>query len=337
MESYMQEETYVPSPLETAQKSAETPERTTAIIIANPTAGSYTQHAQLIDETITYLQEHGWDVELKLTEEQGDGGRLTREAVEQKLNVVIAVGGDGTINEVIQELAGSETALGVLPGGTVNVWAREVHIPLDDYVAAREILLNGRTRQIDLGKAAGRYFLLMSTLGFDAEVTEKVENTRSLKRFGVLGYIFTSAWLGFGYPNFVVSVQIGKRNVRVRALQVIIGNTQLYAGAIKFTWQARCDDGLLDICIVRTQNVFNRISMLYDFLLKSKKRQQWVRYDSSAEIKVHTNRPVAVQVDGDPIGHTAKKGFPPIIFSVATGALKVIVPQDAPQELFSQP
>jgi diacylglycerol kinase (ATP) len=123
----------------------------------------------------------------------------------------------------------------------------------------------------------------------------------------------------------------------MHALQVVIGNTRLYAGAIKFTWQAKCDDGLLDICIVRAQTVFSRISVLYDFLLKSKKRRQWVRYDSSTEIKVHTNRSVAVQVDGDPIGHTAKKGFPPTIFSVAPGALKVIIPQDAPRELFSQP
>jgi YegS/Rv2252/BmrU family lipid kinase len=337
MERDMREETYIPSSTETVQKSTETQKGTTAIIIANPTAGSYTQHMQLIEESISYLREHGWDVKLKLTKESGDGGRLAREAVEQKLDLVIAVGGDGTINEVIQELAGSETALGVLPSGTVNVWAREMHIPLDDYVAAREILLNGRTRRIDVGKVAGRYFLLMSTLGFDAEVTQTVENTRSLKRFGILGYILTSAWLGFGYPNFTVSMQIGKRNVRMHALQVVIGNTQLYAGAIKFTWEARCDDGLLDICVVRTQGVLSRFSMLYDFLLKSKKRQQWVRYDSSQEIKVHTNRPVAVQVDGDPVGHTARKGFPPTIFSVVPGALKVIIPQDAPKELFTQP
>jgi len=103
--------------------------RTTAILIANPTSGSYIFNAQQIKDTITFLREHGWQDELKLTAAAGDARRFAHEAVEQRINVVVAVGGDGTINEIIQELAGSDTALGVLPSGTVNVWAREMGIP----------------------------------------------------------------------------------------------------------------------------------------------------------------------------------------------------------------
>ncbi len=308
-------------------------QKTSAILIANPTAGSYTQNKAQIEETITHLREHGWDVELKLTEGQGDAGRLTREAVEQRLDVVVAVGGDGTINEVIQELAGSETALGVLPGGTVNVWARETGIPLDN-TQAREVLMHGQTRRIDLGKVNDRYFLLMATIGFDAEVTHAVEH-KPIKRFGVLGYILMGTWLGLGYPNFQVFLQQKGRAKRVRALQIVFGNTQLYAGAIKFTWQAKCDDGLLDVCVVRSQNAFGRILVFADFLFGRKKRQQWVRYEASREIKVHTTVPVAIQVDGDPAGYTAQRGFPPTTFSVAAGALKVIVPDEIPEPLFT--
>ncbi|HYU72724.1 MAG TPA: diacylglycerol kinase family protein [Ktedonobacteraceae bacterium] len=140
-----------------------------AVVIANPTSGSYASHAQEVEETMAFLRHSGWKVDLRLTEAAGDGRRLAREAVEQEAEVVIAAGGDGTINEVIQELAGSETALGVLPIGTVNVWAREMGIPLES-VGAREVLLHGETRRIDLGRINDRFFLLMVGIGFDGEV-----------------------------------------------------------------------------------------------------------------------------------------------------------------------
>ena len=304
----------------------------TAIIIANPTAGSYSQNKQQIEDTLVYLQDAGWDAVIKLTEGPGDGRRIAKEAVEKNLSVVVAVGGDGTINEVIQELAGSETALGVLPSGTVNVWAREIGIPLDN-PGAREILVHGQTRRIDLGQVNERYFLLMSTIGLDAEITHTVEKKHN-KRFGVIEYIFQTLKIGFGYPNFTVFLQMGKRTIKARVLQVVFGNTQLYAGAIKFTWRAKCDDGLLDISLVHSLTALKRVDMLIDFLLKRKQRQQWVRYESAEEVRIHTNKPVALQVDGDPEGYTNKRGVPPTIIHIAPQSLNVIVPQELPEGLF---
>src|SRR5579864_4972474 len=118
-----------------------------AVIIANPTAGSYLYNRRQLEETMVFLRDYGWEVELKLTHAIGDARFYTREAVANRFDVVIAAGGDGTINEVIQELVGSETALGVLPTGTANVWAREMGIPLD-IAGASEILTYGRTRRI---------------------------------------------------------------------------------------------------------------------------------------------------------------------------------------------
>src|SRR5581483_8665584 len=115
-----------------------------AVIIANPTSGSYLYHRRQLEETMAFLREYGWEVALKLTHAAGDAQQYAREAVADKLDVVIAAGGDGTINEVIQELVGSETALGVLPIGTANVWARETGIAIDDFEAAREVLLSGK-------------------------------------------------------------------------------------------------------------------------------------------------------------------------------------------------
>ncbi len=305
-------------------------QQTTAILIANPTAGSYVLHAAQLTRTLKFLRQHGWQAELRLTHEAGDAGRLAREAVEHGINVVVAVGGDGTIHEIVQQLAGSSTALGVIPSGTVNVWAREVGIPLDE-VGARDVLLHGQTCSIDLGKINERYFLLMVGIGIDGAVTHAVEK-QPLKRLGVLAYLLIGAWLGIGYRDFRVVLDLDGRVVKLHALQVVVGNTQLYAGALKYTWQAKCDDGLLNICVVRKQSLFGRVAMLLDFLLRRRQRRQWVRYETASITKIYTRQPVPIQVDGEPIGYTSKD---PTIFTIAPAALKVIVPQNIPEELFS--
>jgi YegS/Rv2252/BmrU family lipid kinase len=300
-----------------------------AVVIANPSSGGYPYHARQIAEALATLRNAGWQVELALTGQAGDARKLAAEAVAARIQVVVAAGGDGTINEVIQELAGSETALGVLPGGTVNVWARETAIPLDS-AGACEVLLQGRTRRIDLGLVNSRYFLLMAGIGFDAEVTHAVEK-RSIKRLGVLGYLLVGAWLGLGYASFQVRLHIDTRVFRRNALQIVIGNTQLYGGAIKYTWRAKCDDGLLDVCVVRKRSMLGRIVVALDFLLRREQRHQWVSYARCTSVEVRTRKPVAIQVDGDPLGHT------PATFRIVPGSLKVIVPRVAPPGLFSQP
>src|SRR6266566_9019745 len=221
----------------------------TAILIANPTSGSYVQNANHITDTVSYLRDHGWQAELRLTQQSGDARKFAREAVEQHADIVVAVGGDGTIHEIIQELAGSETALGVLPSGTINVWAREVGIPLDN-IGARDVLVNGQIRRVDLGQINDRYFLLMAGIGTDGKIIHEVEK-KPIKRFGVLGYFFIGTWIGLGYRPFPALLELAGQVIKLNTLQILIGNTQLYGGAKKYTWQAKCDDGQLDICVFR--------------------------------------------------------------------------------------
>lgn len=301
-----------------------------AVIIANPASGLgvFAHHTHRPEETLLFLRGHGWKVELCYTQRPGDAEQLARTAVEQQADVVIAVGGDGTINEIIQALAGSETALGVLPTGTVNVWAREMGIPFYD-TGAREVLLHGQTRRIDLGRVNDRYFLMMVGIGLDGTITQAVEK-KALKRLGIFGYFLAASWFAPGYQSFPVTFKRDGKTVNVRALQVFIGNTQLYAGAFKFTWQAKCDDGLLDLCIVRKRGPLGRFVVLWDFILRREQRRLWVRYETFTSIAIDTAHPVAIQVDGEAAGYT------PATFSIVPGALKVIVPTQAPAELFSQ-
>lgn len=298
-----------------------------AVVIANPTSGSYSHYARQLEETLDHLRRSGWRIELRLTKEAGDARQHAREAVAQQVNVVIAAGGDGTINEVIQELAGSETALGVLPFGTVNVWAREMNIPLDS-AGAGAVLLDGKKQRVDLGKVNDRYFLLMVGIGLDAVIAQAVEK-KPIKRLGVLGYLLVGAWLGLGFESFRAYLTIDGRLLRRNALQIVVGNTQLYGGAIKYTWQAKCDDGLLDVCVVRRRSMLGRLMVMWDFLFHREQRQQWVSYERCKTLELHTRKPVAMQVDGDPSGYT------PARFTIVPGALKVIVPRQTATGLFT--
>lgn len=317
---------------ETSETTVTKSKQTTAVIIANPTSGSYQQNKQQIEETLTQLRQQGWQAELRLTQHAGDARLLAKEAVAQKIDVAIAFGGDGTINEVIQELAGSETTLGVLPSGTVNVWAREIGIPLD-IAGARNVLLHGQTRRIDLGHTPGHYFLLMAGVGLDGEVTNAVEK-KPAKRFGVLGYLLMSAWFGLSYPSFRASLEIDGRTVKINALQIIVGNTQLYGGAIKYTWHAKFDDGLLDVCVVKKQTALKRIATISDFLLRREQRKQWVSYFTCTSLTISTRKSVAMQIDGDHKGYINENDTS-TTFNIVPGALKVIIPQNPPQDLFS--
>jgi YegS/Rv2252/BmrU family lipid kinase len=210
----------------------------------------------------------------------------------------------------------------------VNVWAREIGLPLD-VLRACDVLLHGRTRHIDLGRINERYFLLMSGIGFDGEVTRAVER-KPVKRLGVLGYLLIGALLGVNYPNFQATLNIDGKEIKTNAFQIVIGNTQLWGGALQFTWQAKCDDGLLDVCVVSKSSLPGRLLVALVFFLRHKRRHQRISYHTCTSIEVCTRQAVPIQVDGE------VAGFTPATFTVAPGVLKVIVPQSTPEELFSQ-
>lgn len=299
-----------------------------AVLLANQKAGSFAKNAQALEEMVAALRAQGWRVDVHHSDSVEDARRRTRAAVEQKADLVIAVGGDGTINGIIQELAGSETALGVIPGGTFNVWARETGIPLD-VPGAQDVLLHGKVRRIDLGRAHDRYFLLMAGIGFGGNVTYTVKKEKR-KALGIFGYLLTGIRLAFGFEGFRAELHIDNQVRREQALQIVVGNTRLYGSLLRFTWRAHCDDGLLDVCVVRTTKKLERVVLMLDFLLQRQKRRRWVNYFTCRSIEVRTRKPVNIQVDGEPLGRT------PACFAIVPGALKVVVPQHTPETLFRQ-
>ncbi|MGZ3601493.1 MAG: diacylglycerol/lipid kinase family protein, partial [Ktedonobacterales bacterium] len=300
-------------------------------IIVNPASGTAQQIGlEELEDVVDWLEEQGIPAELCPTERSGHAAELAREAVKAGMDMVVAAGGDGTVNDIIQALAGHTTALGVLPMGTVNVWAREMNIPLNT-VDAREVLLHGVRRRVDLGRAGTRYFLMMSGIGFDAEVARRVELKRSwLKRLGLklLNYLATAGILSVTHPSTRIWMRSDAKRSSVNALMVLIGNTRLYGGALTFTNKALADDGMLDVVVISSGGVLYRLGVLARAALRRPSLGPRVRYLRARSLRLESAMRVPVQVDGEVIGTL------PMTFTVMPSALTVVVPKDAPAALF---
>jgi diacylglycerol kinase (ATP) len=304
-----------------------------ARIIVNPVSGSVRGVDPLRDlrETAQWLTRRGVPTELVATRAAGHATDLAREAVDAGMDIVIAAGGDGTVNNVVQALAGTTTALGVLPMGTVNVWARESGIPLTTS-EAREVLLNGVRRRIDLGRAGARYFLMMAGIGVDAEVIRRVEGNW-LKRMGLklIDYALTAGMLGLTQRPAHVRFRLNGRRRSTHALMLIVGNTRLYGGALTFTQQAVADDGLLDVMLIGGGGIWHRVRVASRAVMRHQSLGPQTRYIRCRGIWLESSPSLPVQVDGEYMGRL------PMMFSIEPAALTVIVPPTSPLPLFSRP
>jgi diacylglycerol kinase (ATP) len=299
------------------------------LIVFNPAAGQAETLEHELNIATEVWTEHGWQVERKPTSGPGDGQRLARLAAEQGYDLVVAAGGDGTINEVINGLAGTQTALGMLPLGTMNVWARELGLPLQVRPAAQAIL-DWQPRPIDLGKAEDRYFLLMAGIGFDAAITAAV-NPGVKRRFGALAYVWRGIEVALSIRGSRARLILDGRTVKGRVLLVVIGNTQLYGGLVKITHRASIDDGLLDVCVIKGDSFIAALRHTVAILRRSYSHNPEIDYYRARSIKVIASPRLPVQVDGDPIGQT------PLSLEVVPGALYALLPPEVPGDLVQQP
>ncbi len=224
-----------------------------ACIIFNPTAkGDKARHFR------QHVDELGAGVVLKPTMAPGDGCRLATEAVRDGFDTLIAAGGDGTLNEVLNGLADApdgfaRARLAVLPLGTVNVFARELGLPLNLRAAWRAIQ-NGTERRIDApfaesvaadGTRQRRWFAQLAGAGLDARAISLVDWGLK-KRFAQLAYVY-AGMKAMREPHPVITVEAGGQ--RVTGEFVLVGNGRFYGGSLPVFPQAKLDDGLLDVCV----------------------------------------------------------------------------------------
>lgn len=297
-----------------------------ALIVENPVAGRPGAHP-----AVTRLERHlracGWTADVARTAYPGHAAELAARAAAQHHDLVVAAGGDGTINEVIQGLVGTATALAVLPIGTVNVWAAETGMPSDPARLAA-LLDRGTARNIDVGRAGNRYFLLMAGIGLDADVVRRV-GPRLKRTIGRWAYAASMLEIMRGYAGTPMTLRLDGVPLHTTALMVVIGNTRRYAGSFRLTPHALIDDGRLDVCIVPGAVLLRSPAQIGAVLSGAPVLRRSLLCRRAARIEIDAERPLPVQLDGDLAGVT------PLTIEVAPSALRVVVPPPRPSGLFS--
>jgi YegS/Rv2252/BmrU family lipid kinase len=297
---------------------------TSALLIRNPVA----RH-RLDDETLSRVidvaVEAGWQIETVVTDREGAATLLARDAASRGVDVIVVHGGDGTLNEAVNGLAGTDTAVAVLRGGTANIWAKETGIPKDP-VKGMHAIVAGERRRVDLGIANGRYFLLMCGVGLDAAIVARV-GQRAKRRLGALAYIVEGV-------SAVLRMKAWRTDVEIDATHepslywLVAGNTRSYGGAVQITHRAVADDGLLDIALMRRGGVLRVIADGARVLLRRHEGSSNVRYVRAHSLAIDAPG-IPVQLDGEACGTT------PLRIEVAPMALNVIVPAGLRSPLFT--
>ena len=295
-----------------------------ACVIFNPTArGDKARHFR------HHVDELGPGVALKPTQAPGDAQRLAWEAVRDGYDTIVAAGGDGTVNEVLNGLADApegflRARLAVLPLGTVNVFARELGLPLN-LAGAWRVLLNNQERRVDVAFASHsapelklrRYFVQLAGAGLDARAISLVDWGLK-KRFGPLAYVLAGA-KAMRLPHPEITVEAGDQSVSGEL--VLVGNGRFYGGSLAVFPEAKLDDGLLDIC------VFPRVSWAViarcalGYFSQAFGMPRGVRRLRAARASLTSSAPVQFEVEGDLCGVL------PVSMGVLPGALRVLVPR----------
>ena len=293
-----------------------------AILISNPKTGRYaSRRLRPIQETISQLKSLGVEVELKLTTRPREATEIATRAARNGSSDVFVAGGDGTINEVIQGLAGTKARLGIIPRGTANVLARELGLPLDEQAAAT-VAARGKSRRIHLGLAIDetnnvrRHFALMAGIGLDASIVRHVR-PRLKKRIGkgafwISGLSHLATWSPDPFK-----LEIDGREYM--ATFAAIGKGPRYGGDLAITPGARLDEPLFEVCMIQTSNRFRYLRLLSQAMRAGMPRDNpAVEFVKTARVTARGNAPV--QIDGELIGGL------PMRFEIAPHSLEVIVP-----------
>jgi len=250
-----------------------------------------------IEKVKEYLSKYGIDAQILATQHAGHATTLAKDLANRSYDLVVAAGGDGTINEVINGIATSNTVLGIIPLGTANVLAMELNIPIE-IDAACQLIASGNSSLVDLGQANGRYFACMVGIGFDAHVLNRADS--KLKRImGILSYPMIVLWELMSYRFRLICLKIDDSDEIKRGYYVIVGNSKYYAGETMITHLADMKDGYLDVCIFKHKSIFHILAYIFSIWSKNIDKNMGVEYLQCKKISVLKKGKHAIHVDAE--------------------------------------
>jgi len=284
-------------------------------VILNPSAGNeQARHWQERIESIV------GGCPVRVTLHSAEAETLARRAAEEGFGKIVAAGGDGTVNEVVNGIVGSSAALGLLPIGTVNVFAMELGLPLRNLKLCWDIIQGDNVRFVDLPSANGRFFVQLAGVGLDAQVVK--ETSLAFKRsFGPLSYLISAAQIAARQPP---KLFIESESTSVdEASFVLIGNGRLYGGPFPFFKHAVIDDGLFDVVLFKRLGYLEIIKYLQNVVFSSDIRAPDIEYFQTEHLRVTSAQDVPLELDGELAGSC------PIDFRIQKKGLRVLTPVSA--------
>lgn len=263
--------------------------------IVNPLSGAGA-NPHIAAERVALLTERGITA-VHLTEHRGHAAELAAVAVAQGARTVLAWGGDGTINEVGSVVAGTSTALGIVPAGSGNGFAAELGVPWQPG-AAIDVVMHGRDRLIDAGELDGRLFFNIAGIGFDAVVAEQF-NTRTLGNRGMGPYVRIGLREMFRYRSGTYRVTLDGEVLVSNALVIAFANGREYGNRIRVAPQALVDDGKLEAVVVEDRAPLSRLWTGRHLAFGTAHKATRVVLRSIASARVETDGEILYHVDGE--------------------------------------
>jgi len=285
-------------------------------VIANPISGG--GNGRRLGEAMqAALQARGVDADLHITSRAGEAREIAGSA---GYECVVSVGGDGTTNEVANGLTGTNIALAILPLGTANVVPRQLGIPLNADAVA-DLIVRGSIRTVDAGRFGDRIFLLGAGAGPDAAIVAAIHARRG-KRLGIPGYFIPTLRTLWTYPWPRIRVIVDGEELCDDGHYAIVGNCRFSAGVFRFTPEARVNDGMLDVCVMRNLTMLRLAAHAVASWRRGFTSRRDVLYRKGKHIvfEAANSQSIPLQVDGDPAGTL------PAEFTTEASSLRVVAP-----------
>lgn len=287
------------------------------LIIINRKAG--TNRQKLLDAHIArHFPENVFHVETVYLAYMGHGEDLAKDAVTRHFDIVVAVGGDGSINEIARGLRGSKTALGIIPLGSGNGLARALKIPLH-IDKAMELIVTGRPRPMDVGFANEHLFLSNAGLGFDAKVAEEFRHT---KHRGLYGYASQVIKSFKNYRYLPYHIEIDGKTIEEPAFLLTIANSNQFGFEFKLASAATVFDGKFDLCLVRPISFWQLAPLSFHSLMGNLEKTDFMQHYTGRTVTINSAQLECLQVDGDAVPLSNDQQ---VTFRLEPGALQVIV------------
>jgi diacylglycerol kinase (ATP) len=285
--------------------------------------------ATAVRETGSRLEAAGWTVETRVVKRKKALRRRAAAAARAPMDVVVVVGGDGAVLQVVQSIAETPVALGIVPMGTGNLLATNLGLPIDAAKAV-EVVLAGLQRRIDLGRATvgGKawFFSVACGVGFDAHVMQATSKRRKV-RLGRLAYVASAIGQRRRLRDEAYDVTIDGAEHRLAAMQLLVANCGRLGGLFKPRLPIRPDDGALDVVAIRATGPLEALIAGWEAIRQRRRgRSRGGRAfrGTARSVSIRSKGPRLVEVDGTVIGST------PVEVEIRPGALVVLVPGGAP-------